>query len=154
MVHHRREVIGLAQAALLDRVAPEHAHAECTAVVRRLHLERAVLGVDAEAVQVRAVARHAVGQDAARETHLEVDGLLDFLEARIARRAVLHAVHLGRFLAREVARGVDRVDADVHHRAAAAHRLLQAPLIGVARVEARLTQDHLRLAELPVARPS
>ena len=70
----------------------------------------------------------------------------------VAGRGVLEGVDGDRFLARQIPRGVERVDADVHQGAATGERLVQAPLLRVADAEAGLAQDDLRLAELLLAR--
>ena len=79
---------------------------------------------------------------------LEVDVLLDLGEPRVVGRRVRHRVDFDRLLAGEVPRGVERVDADVHQRAAAGHRLAEPPLRRVADVEAGVGQDHPRRPHL------
>ena len=154
MIHLERELIALGQDALLDAAAAEHAHPQVAVAGRRVELERAARLEDAEPAEVHAVAGRAVGEDAARETQLEVDVLLDLGEPRVVRRRVRHRVDFDRLLAGQVPRRVERVDADVHQRAAAGHRLAEPPLRRVADVEAGVGQDHPRRADLGCPAPS
>ena len=97
-------------------------------------------------IVVGAVAGDAIGDQPAGKAELPVDAVLHRLEARVAAIGILHRSHLDRLLAREIARGVEAVDADVHHRSAAGQRPVEPPLVGRG-VEAVLGEDQRRLAE-------
>src|SRR5437660_10161258 len=94
------------------------------------------------------VAGGTIRQDSAGKSQLEIDVLFDFLEARIARRAVDHRVHFGGFLAGEISGCVQCIDADVHERSASGKLLVQSPHGGIAHFEAGVCETHLRRPEI------
>jgi hypothetical protein len=152
MIHRQREVVALRQDAFFDRAAPEHPHPQPRVAGGRIELGGPARFDHAVPVEIDAVAGGAVGEETAREPQLEVDVLLDFREARIVRGGVHHRVHRHRLFAGEVARRIERVNADVHQRAAARHVLPEPPLFRIADVEPGVRQDDPRRSELRVPR--
>src|ERR1043166_1879961 len=90
-----------------------------------------------------AVTGSSVSENATWETQLEVDALFHLREPRIIWRGVFHCVHFRRFLAGKIAACLERINADVHKRAAPGLRLFQPPLCRIADIETCIGLDDL-----------
>src|SRR5271170_3061457 len=153
MIHFHGEMIADGEFFFQDAVFVANFHAQAGIPGGGIHLQPAFRADDAiVAGGVVAVTGGAVGHDTARETELEVYGLLHFLKTRIVRCVVNHGVYFGGLFATEISRGVQGVDADVHHGAAAGHIFFEAPLIGIGGVKAGVCENHLGGAEFAGAR--
>jgi hypothetical protein len=103
-----------------------------------LQLDPALVAHQQDVVLIGAVGRQATGDRAGRELQQPFDHVLHLGEAGIRAIGGLARGDLDRLLAGHVARGLQAVDAHVHQRPAARHRLLQPPLGRVALHEAVL----------------
>ena len=96
-------------------VAALHFHAQAAVPSRGIHLQPALGSTHPKMALMKiAVTRGAVRQDSTGKAQLKIDVLFHLFEARIARSGVHHGVHLSGFFAREIARGIQSVDADIH----------------------------------------
>ena len=95
----------------------------------RFHLDAALVAHQQELVAIGRIHRHARTDHARRKLQLEFDHVLDVAEARIGPVGGFLGIHRHRFLARHVARRLQRVNADIHQRAAARHRFFGAPVV-------------------------
>src|SRR5258708_37071367 len=103
-----------------------------------------------EAGHVGAVRRVAARDDAGGKAHRPRHVLFNLVETAVMIDDRSVSFDVRRLLAGEVPAGVQRVDADVHHRTAATELPGVAPLAAV-NVEAVRALDGLDLAELAIA---
>src|SRR5207245_10164482 len=150
IVHLRRELVDVGELHLFRSVGRDRASVE--AVVREggRELEGATLGRGPEAVGPGRVAARAVGHHAAGELQAEEHRLVHAAELGGVREPLLRRDRRG-LLSRDVTGRLQRVDADVHERAAARALLVQPPLGGIADAEAGGAFDGLDRAEALLA---
>src|SRR6266480_4510123 len=149
VVHLGGELIDLGFVDLLAVAAPAP---DTFITVSGIETEPALLRVSRVAVQaVDQIRGAAIRQDAAGKFELPDNGFIHFLE--------LHRIGPGfhgrdddRFLAGEVTRGLQRVNADVHERAAAGQRAPEPPLGRVADAKTETRLDDFDVAEDFLAR--
>jgi hypothetical protein len=112
----------------------------------RLHPHPAAGARHAIGIVPGGIARHAIGDQPGGEAHLPVDPVLDITEPGIAAIGRFHRADRDRLLPRQIACGVEAVDADVHQRAAARQGPVEPPLAGLG-METVLGGDQRRAAD-------